>query len=1265
MRNRFFVVLALAILCALPIITMAQQGTASVTGLVTDTSGAVVPGADIKVVDTKTNTTYLGKTGSDGTYRIVDIPPGPGYSLTVTKDSFQTFVLNNLYLPVATPTTQNIQLQLGALSQTVEVTASGSAVSLNTTDATIGNNFDMHEVESLPVEIRDDAAALLRLQPGVVSAQGGANVDPSGSRDGSVGGARADQNNIIVDGVEATDFTAGTAFATQAAIPVDAIQEFSTQVGDPTPAYGGRSGAQTLETTKSGSNDWHGSASEYNRTAATEANTFFNNKTGTVPRTALTRNQFGGNVGGPAIKDKLFFFFDYGGRRDNEQANVLRFVPFPHVQLGEIAYINRNAGCTKTARLTSADVSTNCVTILSAAQVQALDPCSMAGGCPNAPGFAAPGIAPALLDLFKNRYPAPNDYTVGDGKNTAGFRFNTATPLKLNDYVSRVDYNINGSNKLFARFNFVNLQQINLLNQFKGDPITAPEVIKDRGWALGETWTINSRTINQFTYGETHATLAQPIDFNPSGGLVQLSFFDGLLSTPFVRQSAQGQTNPVPTFRDDLTLIRGKHTISIGGEWHRITGQNTLTNDFNFVQEGAGGNIPSLDSTLEPANILLDPSAKLNFDDFFISGLGVYNNLQAAINYNKNGTALPAGSAVVRHWRFNQYAGYLQDAWRIRGDLTATVGVRYQYDSVPYETSGNQASFLNTNLASLISTRVSNGLNGVSGLDVTPELTYQLTGAANGQPPIYSPERHDFSPRLALAWNPSSQNGILGRVFGDRKTVVRASTALIYDETVTDAVVRIEDQSNYLFGNTVAATFGTGGTPTSVLETAPRFNSISTLPFPVVAPPFQNPLTPSAIFNDGIDPHLHTPYSIVASLGMQRELPGGFQLELDYYGRFGRKLFTLADGSQIINFVDPASGQSLVQAFTVLEKAALLQQTTVSPQPFLENQMDAALGTTCQAAFGMTCSNFVLTNNAPSLAIGSTGGVVDALANFGQLPPNVGQATQFLVNGLGSNLGSSSYNALFTTLRKKFSNGLQFDFNYTYSHSIDNGSAIANNNGNFIGGATSVFCDATNTHVCRGNSEFDATHQVTADFVYDLPFGRGQMIGRDSNRWLNEAIGGWHISGIETWRTGLAVTVDSEASTTSLAADGGAFFTGTKADVASHIHVDTANNNQIQFYANPAAAVGAFSPVTGLQTGSRDTLRGPHYSNLDVSVLKDFPLVGERYKLQFRADAFNVFNHTNFAQPNIDINSGAFGVISDVVGEEPSRVMQFSLKFQF
>ena len=617
-RSVFAVVVLLAIL-TIPLVANAQ-GLASLNGTVTDASGAVVPGASVKLTNTHTNATFTAQAANDGGYRFVDVPPGPDYSLTVTKDGFQTFVLSGIYLPVATATTKDAQLTLGAVTQTIEVVAPGGSVSLNTTDATIGNNMDLHAIANLPNEFRDNPANLLRLQVGVTDARttsGNAvssNVDPNHTRDGSVAGARADQNNILVDGIDATNFAIGSSFDMQASVPVEAIQEFSTQVAQPTASYGGRSGAQTIVTTKSGTNAWHGSAYEYNRTAATEANTFFNKLAG-QPRLRLVRNQFGGNVGGPVLKDKLFFFFEYDGRRDASQESILQFVPFPHVQNGQIAYINSNAGCDHTARLTSADVSTNCVTILSAAGVTALDPCSTTS-CATAPGFVSAGPAPVLLGLFKNRYPAPNDFSQGDGLNTAGLRFNAPNPVVENSYVARVDYNLNSNNKIFGRFNVRNNQSVNnnvgvVPVQFPGDPLTALQTLRDRGWAIGDTWTISSSVINQFTYGETRANDQFPIANNKAGTLYELTFFGSSqgssFATPFVRQTSQGRVVPVPTVRDDLTLIRGKHTIQFGGQWNPNKVRSSLVNDFTFIQEGLGGAITGLPATQRPADILCSP----------------------------------------------------------------------------------------------------------------------------------------------------------------------------------------------------------------------------------------------------------------------------------------------------------------------------------------------------------------------------------------------------------------------------------------------------------------------------------------------------------------------------------------------------------------------------------------------------------------------------------------------------------------------------------
>jgi len=408
-------------------------------------------------------------------------------------------------------------------------------------------------------------------------------------------------------------------------------------------------------------------------------------------------------------------------------------------------------------------------------------------------------------------------------------------------------------------------------------------------------------------------------------------------------------------------------------------------------------------------------------------------------------------------------------------------------------------------------------------------------------------------------------------------------------------------------------------------------------------------------------------------LGFQRELPAGFQLEVDYFGRFGRRLFVLADAGGIVNFTDPASGHSLVGDTTTLEKLARqgVDPANVAPLPFFENQLQAGTGASCavinQVVFGTpftTCTQAIYALNQTALTQGNLGAV--ALTILGLAPPNVGLTPQFFVNALGTNKGYSSYNAMFTTVRKKLSHNLQFDFNYTYSHSIDNSSIVANNNGNFVNGTTSIICDPYNLNACRGNSEFDAKHQINASVLYTLPVGRGQYFAHDVPRWLDEIIGGWQVSSVITWRTGLAMNpVGAFGSTTTLAGDPGALFNGNTEAIRAGIHTDTANNNQIQYFRDPQAALSAFSFVSGQQSGSRDVLYGPHFSNVDLGVSKTFPLVGERYRLQFRAEAYNAFNHPNFGFPDTNIGSPTFGVITTQVGQELARVMQFALRFEF
>jgi len=1254
------------------------QNVASLTGVVTDSSGAVVVDAAVKLVDTKTNTSYESKTNAAGAYTFSNLPPGPGYALTVTKEGFDKVTVSNLYLAVNTTHTQNAQLTVGHSTETVEVSAQGTAVSLNTTDSTIGNSFDMNMVHDLPVQARDNPTELMIYQPGVVTTAGGGE-DATQSREGATTGARTDQGNVTLDGLDVNDFAGGFAFNITGNAPVDSIQEFHGETANPLAAEGRGSGAQYNLVTKSGSNQWHGSASEYHRNTVTEANDFFNNLAG-VPRPQLIRNQFDAAFGGPIKKDKAFFFFNYEGERQAREDSPIRIVPSDTLRQGEIQYPNTDGG----------------ISTASMADIAALDP----GADPNT---GLPGANSALLNFITSRYPVANAASTGsDSLNTGGFRFNAPVHFSENNYLARIDYNLTNTMKVWGRFSIVRTATGDDVNfsapfLFPGDPIT--HQITDKSWAyvVGHTWTIGTTKVNQFIYGQTRQVLGFPTPFNPTG-TTQYSSFGGngvggsLLTSPFSNGASQARTVPIPVYRDDFTWMHGKHNFQFGGTFKNITTTENLVNDFNSVTLGLGGGLTSLNASLRPADLAGDAASHALWDTAFTFLLGRFADVSSSFNNDSHLQPLPQGTGHTRNYRYYETELYGQDTWKVTSNLTLTYGLRYQVYSVPYEVHGLEA-IPNTSFADIMNPRIANGLAGIAGTPsdpTAPNTFYNLAGKANHGPGFYSPQYRDFAPRFSFAYNPSGGDGLLGRIFGDRKTVIRGGAGLVYDHPGINALNFFQDQNTYVLQNASAATYPLSGTTdkTQALIEDPRFTAVGTLPEGTPVPPaavtvpfapFVDPdfgpigtASNQGLFNYSIDPHLKTPYSELFTLGIQRELPGNFMLDVSYFNREGHRLLSQSDAGQVVDFKDPASGQFLAAAF-----GTLAQQTRQDPdnlsfvtdQPFFENQMANALGAPCGDVFGASCS-FVVASALEQLVLrGDLGDTVQALDFFGVFPAGVGLAPQFASDLYMTNKGYSNYNGLLVTLHKKYSHGLQFDVNYTYSHSIDNMSAAANNAFGGGSGAGGILCDANNLGVCRASSDFDTTHNLTADWIYDLPVGRGRAFGTGMPRWEDEIIGGWQISGLASWRTGFAFTTVANSFPISFANNVPAVFNGDRSALHTNPHLDR-NTGEVQLFSNPDAAIATFSFPTGLQAGSRNILRGPHFANFNLGLGKYFP-VTEQIKLQFRADAFNAFNHTNFTLPGVsgtaDISlpyasGGNFGVIGSAAD---ARVMQFSLRLEF
>jgi hypothetical protein len=1266
------VLIALTVL-ALPSFVSAQSFS-GVTGIVSDSNGAAIPGVDVKLINTKTNSELTTKTNDQGVYRFTNVPPGSDYKLTFAVANFQTLSLTSVALGVGTTETHNATLTAGNVSAVVEVTSSNE-VTLNTTDASIGNVIDTRQLRELPIQIRSSPAALIGLQPGVV----GNNVGTgNANRVGSVTGSRADQGNITVDGIDANDQATGQFAATVGNAPIDAIQEFRATSTNPDTSEGRSAGGQIELFTKPGTNSFHGSLREYNRSETFAANSFFANRAGSYtaqdqinssgilqagqkkqPRPHLVRNQFGGNLGGPIMKDKLFFFFDYEGRIDRQGVPSTRIVPLDHFRNGGLGFINNTAGCTFQSRL---NTTPNCITILTPAQVAAKDP---QGIGPNA----------ALLAYLNGRYPHANDPSLGDGINTGGFRFNATSKRKDATYTTRFDWNATDKQKVFVRFNIARRTQDDTVNsvaeQFPGDGTTSQIVVKDYSIAGGWDWTITNSFFNRVTIGNSHSGLDFPNSLHPlsPNTWTFMNTTNGAqISGPYASISTQSRTVDTPTIRDDATYTWGGHTFTFGGSIKPIRSVSGLVNDFNFVTLGLNGSRSGFNNSINPATILGGPTtpsgtAKAAYDRAFAFLIGRFASVSSQFNYDSNQTPFALAHGKTRDYRYNEYEFYGQDNWKLRSDLTLNLGLRWQYYEPPYEAKGFQASH-NIDFDELVAKRLANGPAGVGGDSAEPFLTYDLAGKMNTAAPFYKPDKNNFSPRAGFAYVPTFGGGFGRKLFGDRKTVIRGGYSLQY-ERVGGALTFIEDQVSYLFDSSVTTNFSQPATVNDLLLT-PRFTGINNLPVNNTPIVLTRPFTPfvdngvpfgnaEGDVNYTISNKFEVPYYHQYSIGFQRELPGNFIVDVSYVGRLGRKLFTQADAAQIIDFKDPASGQTLLQAFNAVQ-AQIVAGTAVTDQPFFENQGALAIGAPCAAAFGGSCTAVAAANVGGLFRIGDASDTVQFLNAIGALRNNVGLSGQFSTNAFITNLGHSRYDGLLVSVRKRFSQGLKFDFNYTFSHSKDNNSSIANT---VFGG---LICDIRDLNVCYGPSDFDIHHLLNVNGIWELPVGRGKWLGSEMPSWANAIVGGIQLSGIFTYRSGLPFSTTTGSFPVGFVFDSPAVLTGNASALASHIDTTQAN---VQFFGDPAAALAAFRNPHGGEIGQRNNLRGPNFWNLDLGLAKNFKLPWEGQRLQLRADAFNLFNVNMFGLPNANFNSTGtpFGAIT--TSSNAPREMQFAIRWDF
>jgi hypothetical protein len=1324
----------------------AQGATTSLRGVITDAKGLVVPGATVTLGNSATGFMRTTKTDGQGAYQFLEVPPA-NYVLTVEAAGFAKTRRENVLLQVSSPATLNLSLQVAGGSVVVEVTSEAPMV--NTTDATLGNNFDSRQLIDLPSEGRDPAA-ILSLQPGVVFIGPAANqgVIPTAqnndSRGGAVNGARSDQSNVTLDGLDDNDQLEGYAFQGAMRATLDSLQEFRVTTSNYDAASGRSSGAQVNLVTKSGTNRFHGSIYEYNRPTFDVANDWFNKQSEleqgnpNIPQHIL-RNTFGGTIGGPIKKDRLFFFGAYEGQRTAEQVQTTRIIPTESLREGMIKYLcnpSSDPNCTlgtpnaKGINVQNvAGYAPDYVVTLSPAQLQSLDTnCRANGTCPPTPGNALGGGPNGLLaninganpnSLFMH-YPLPNCTACGnstngdgDGLNSAGFTFPGDDPTSLNTYILKLDYRItaNGNQSLFVRGNLQNDHEAKP-PQFPGLPPDDIVTNNSKGIAAGYTNIIRNNLINNFRYAFIRQGLGQgglnSQNYNTLRGLddtIALAPAD----TPTILVNV-----PVHNFIDDLSWTKGQHTIQIGTNW-RLIHNNRQSNAQNlsygyanlywmspsFISNQGVSLDPSLNSTFP----LVDVPFEASYDFAATQVAGLMSQVYTVTNQDKLGNAIPNGELIPRHFHNFESEFYLQDKWSATPNLTITYGLRYTLLQPPYEADGNQVS-PTVNMQQWFENRITNMYQGV--VD-QPLLSFDLSGQANGKKPYWGWNYNNIAPRFAIAYAPHADGGFWHTILGDKgKSSIRAGYGIYYDHFGEGVVNTFDRQGSWGLTTTISNPAGVLG-----VDTTPRYTGLlgaaNLPPSPGVPSPHGFPYTPSTDQNTyglaiawGIDDNLKTPYSHVIDFALTRELPHNFVIETTYTGRFAHHLLQEIDLSQPLDLVDPKSHMDYFTAARMLSGAAYAgkSESTMTKIPYWEDLFPqaAGAGNIIGSAPG-TPANPTATQNIYDLYYSNLGNETLSLEDLDAFcfPACVGTGSNSVGGFVGPNgtpfyfyqpqfsslygwqsRGNSNYNGLQVSLRHAMAAGLQFDFNYVYSKSIDVGSNAERVNGFESNGLAynSQVINAFSPNLWRAVSDFDTTHQLNANWVWDLPYGRGRYWGSGAHGFMNAVFGGWGLNGLARWTSGFPFSVEAgNGWSTDFELEGSSFLTGARPKTGVFFEANgtpTVFKNPEQTITCSCAPDEPFGTATFRATmpgeaGQRNAFRGPGYFGVDAGLSKTWNITEDK-TIRFAWEAFNVTNSVRFDAAGSLIgqdlveNTG-FGIFNTELTQ--ARVMQYSLRFAF
>ncbi|HKQ73355.1 MAG TPA: TonB-dependent receptor [Blastocatellia bacterium] len=1261
------------LLCSLLLIgsAYAQTGSSTVNGTVEDTQKQAISGATVTLKNDSRNFSRVTTTGADGAFLFTVVPPG-AYSIEVEAPGFKKAVQTDVQALVDNRVTVGVTLEVGQVSEVVSVSASTAENILNTQDASLGNNFLSQQIIQLPLNARN-VGNLLSLQPAVTSS-------------GYVAGGRSDQANLTIDGVDANDQQDGTAFSPVIRVSPDTVEEFRVTTVNANSTQGRSSGAQVGFITKSGTNSFHGNLYEYHRNTITTANNFFSNRAGRfvatdpqviagrarvgderVPRPKLIRNNFGGSLGGPIIKDRFFFFYNYEGRRDARGTPAVQTVPLASLGRGEVRFFASNGQ----------------LITLTASQINGLT----SNGAPT--GAAVVDVNPAALAVLASaaqRYPS-NDNTVGDGLNTGGFRFNQAQPARLGAHTTRLDFNLSEAHTFFVRSNYQNDTFVTS-QQFPDTPVQAlwshPKAI-----AAAYIWS-SSKLINDFRFGFVRDSFSQQGDSSVNAVTFRQTFSDRAYARTFDR------VTPVTNFTDNVNWRpTSAHSFDFGTNIRLIRNQRTnfapafdngVMNHSFYASAGAvvsapvNASLTSLFPTL-PAGTVIRSDWVNNARIALAQVFGRLSQYSANFNFGLDGKPLATGSPSVREFAAEEYDGYGQDVWRLRPNLTLTVGLRYGLSRPVYETQGFQTR-PDVGLEEYLNKRIAASKQGVN---FTDQLKILLSGPANDAPGIYPWDKNNFQPRISAAWNPKFNDGFMAKVFGkDGASTFRGGFAITNDYFGQRLALGFDANNTLGFASTFTISANTFNVTTNP---APLFTglgmNIRSLPRVVVPGdlvfPKNQPLDDLRRIEGSLDTNLRSPINYVWNFTYSRLIPGGLAVEASYIGRYARKLLATRDAMALNNIVDPKSGQDWYTAAGILQDLRI-RNTPISQipnLPFFDNlyargavasAVDDYLGTDYAAA-RLSNTQAAYAAMAEILATDWTS-LQDALDLFSGNPLFFNR--QYGALSAYGTIASSDYHGASLSVRQRFK-GLTWDLNYTFSKSLDDASGLQTSG---VFGAAFIL-NPLRQRDNRSVSDFDVRHILNFNSIWDLPVGKGKALFGKANTATDYLIGGWALSTIMRYNSGLPLSAPFDNN--GWATNWNVRSIGVRVKDLKSSATRGVGDKAPNLFGDQSAAYQSFRSPRAGETGDRNVLRYPGFVSLDFGLSKIIKMpYNENHNLQFRWDVFNATNTqrltsvlgSTFAiglDPFLGGDNGtptaSFGNLTAIQGEP--RLMQFALRYQF